>query len=166
MNVDEAKALFYTSAGAQTLFVDYISLVRPKLSGTLRSCEPFLNQFQTCAVQLANRVNTVNGRLYKNDPVIMAWDIINEPHCVNTTRCSDTTVSDFVSNVYNYLKNTLGVAQLVTVGTDGFYNDPTNTQSNVYPVSGGLNPFADAVNTGADFVALCKLVDFCEFNVR
>lgn len=25
--------------------------------------------------------NTINGRLYKEDPVIFAWDLINEPRC-------------------------------------------------------------------------------------
>ena len=25
--------------------------------------------------------NTINGRLYKEDPTIFAWDLINEPRC-------------------------------------------------------------------------------------
>lgn len=27
------------------------------------------------------RVNTINGRLYSEDPTILAWNLINEPRC-------------------------------------------------------------------------------------
>lgn len=30
---------------------------------------------------LANRVNSINGRTYKEDPTIIAWNLINEPRC-------------------------------------------------------------------------------------
>jgi mannan endo-1,4-beta-mannosidase len=29
-------------------------------------------------VQIVNRVNTINGRTFKNDPTIFGWDIMNE----------------------------------------------------------------------------------------
>jgi hypothetical protein len=29
----------------------------------------------------AGRKNSINGLLYKNDPTILAWNLINEPRC-------------------------------------------------------------------------------------
>jgi len=80
--------------------------------------------------------------------------------------CTTNTIPDFVQYFYDYLTVTLGVAQAVTVGTEGFYTNPSNNQSNIYPNDGGLNPYNGAQNIGQDFVTLCSIVDFCEFNVR
>ena len=30
---------------------------------------------------MVNRRNTINNRLYKDDPTIFAWDLMNEPRC-------------------------------------------------------------------------------------
>lgn len=32
-------------------------------------------------VSFAGSRNSINGRLYKEDPTIFAWDLINEPRC-------------------------------------------------------------------------------------
>lgn len=31
---------------------------------------------------LIRRVNSINGRVYRDDPTIMAFDLLNEPRCV------------------------------------------------------------------------------------
>lgn len=40
-----------------------------------------------------NRVNTINGRTYGNDPTIFAWDLLNEARC---QKCPNNTIA--VSN--------------------------------------------------------------------
>ncbi|PWA86089.1 Glycoside hydrolase, catalytic domain-containing protein [Artemisia annua] len=41
-----------------------------------------------------NRYNTVNGVMYKNDPTIMAWELMNEPRCTSDT--SGRTIQHWV----------------------------------------------------------------------
>jgi len=65
---------------------------------------------------LLNRVNTVNGRVYKNDPTILSWELINEPRC---SGCEDLLQS-WVSEMAAFVK---GIDQnhLLTIGEEGFY---------------------------------------------
>lgn len=48
-------------------------------SGRFYTNEPANALFQTYLNILINRKNTINGRLYKEDPVIMSWQLANEP---------------------------------------------------------------------------------------
>lgn len=48
--------VFFTDPGAKQLFKDHIDA-------------------------MVNRRNTINNRLYKDDPNIFAWDLMNEPRC-------------------------------------------------------------------------------------
>lgn len=47
---------FFTDAKAKQLFKDHIDA-------------------------MTSRRNTINNRLYKDDPTIFAWDLMNEPRC-------------------------------------------------------------------------------------
>jgi mannan endo-1,4-beta-mannosidase len=65
---------------------------------------------------LLNRVNTVNGRVYKNDPTILSWELINEPRC---SGCEDLLQS-WVSEMAAFVKS-IDQNHLLTIGEEGFY---------------------------------------------
>ncbi len=137
---DLKKAQFYVNPTARDIFAQYIAA-------------------------LATRVNTYNGRVYRDDPAIFAWDIMNEPRCNDIATCSiPNLVQNFVLTIYNYLKSDLLVKQPVTVGTDGFFSQ--GPYAGLYGSSAtAVNPINDPSLGAADFMVLCSLVDFCEFNV-
>ncbi|KAK4702460.1 mannan endo-1,4-beta-mannosidase, partial [Phenoliferia sp. Uapishka_3] len=58
---------------------------------------------------VANRRNTFNGRIYKEDPTIMTWELMNEPQ--------DPPLS-WVVDTADYIKQ-IAPKQLVTVGFEG-----------------------------------------------
>jgi mannan endo-1,4-beta-mannosidase len=72
--------------------------------------------FQDWMAMLVNRVNTVTGVAYKNDPTIMAWDLMNEPRDEKDT--SGNFLAVWIDQMAGFLKKT-GVQQLVTTGEEG-----------------------------------------------
>ncbi|GAB4816952.1 hypothetical protein N2152v2_003998 [Parachlorella kessleri] len=65
---------------------------------------------------LLTRVNTINGRVYKDDPTIFALDLINEPRCY---RCGNG-LELWVNEMAAYVKS-IDSRHLLTVGEEGFY---------------------------------------------
>ncbi len=74
---------------------------------------------------LANRVNTINGRLYKDDPTIMSWELGNETRFdsdqheignVNTANAvSVGWIIDWIKDISSYIKS-IDPNHLVTFG--------------------------------------------------
>ena len=89
---------FYTNTTAQSYFKNFLSY-------------------------LANRTNIYNGRIYKNDPTILAWQLANEPRYRTDIVAGDgSALSDWISSISFYLKNTIGVKQFISAGMEGFYD--------------------------------------------
>ena len=63
-------------------------------SSTAKSTNDFYTDWQCRQMykdhieHFVNRRNTYNGRLYKEDPTIFYWDLINEPRWCDLSRCS------------------------------------------------------------------------------
>lgn len=70
---------------------------------------------------LVERVNTCNGRPYRGDPTILAWQLANEPRNERASRGTANDLTLWINDTARFLKRTLGVAQLVSVGMEGFY---------------------------------------------
>ena len=96
------KEVFYTNPTLKQYYKDYISA-------------------------LLNRENTYTGIQYKNDPTIFAWQLGNEPRCPGDT--SGDTIVNWATEMSAYIKS-IDPDHLVSIGDEGFYNDPNN---NDYP---------------------------------
>lgn len=82
--------------------------------------EPANRLFQAYLKRLLTRINTVNGRAYRNDPTIMAWQLANEPrpgHLSEPHR--------FLPAFFQWLEHTAAYIehraprQLVSIGSEG-----------------------------------------------
>jgi len=94
-----------------------------------------------------NRKNTVNGRLYRNDPTIFAYDLLNEPR--NEDDTTGKTLALWVDEMSSYIKS-LDPNHMVTTGMEGFFLRDDGTHY-----------------SGADFIQchLPKNIDFCTYHI-
>ena len=120
-------------------------------------------QFKSYISQVLNRRNTLTGLLYKDDPVILAWELSNESRCVGSggpsktdPSCSIATITDWVKEMSSYIKKDLGAKQLLGIGDEGFFNNgPTQYKgaySNVWDGSNGLDFAANAALENVDIL--------------
>ncbi|CAK0785155.1 hypothetical protein CVIRNUC_008361 [Coccomyxa viridis] len=98
-----------------------------------------------------NRRNTYNGRLYKEDPTIFYWDLINEPRC---TSCG-FALQQWIEEMGVHLK-AIDPNHLVTIGEEGFYST-TCERAFMNPGAGkrrtGISSSPWAAQEGQDFLA-------------
>ena len=84
-------------------------------------------KFYTCALckysyarqaaRLVRRVNTINGKKYRNDPTIMAWQIANEPRPMRPAAIDD--YKRWITETAVQFKRT-APNQLVSIGHEGW----------------------------------------------
>ncbi|CAI0392350.1 unnamed protein product [Linum tenue] len=87
-----------------------------------------------------NRQNTFTGIRYKDDPTIMAWELMNEPRC--TSDSSGRTIQAWITEMAWFVKS-IDRNHLLEAGLEGFYGPSTPQRMNVNP----------PVQVGTDFVA-------------
>jgi len=108
-----------------------------------------------------NRVNTITGVPYKDDPTIMTWELANEPRCVGSgayprsPNCDTALLTDWAADISSHIKS-VDKNHLVSVGDEGFYC--TNPSSDEWTVNCG---------EGVDTVAFAKLptIDVMSFHL-
>ncbi|KAK9827542.1 hypothetical protein WJX74_009674 [Apatococcus lobatus] len=82
-----------------------------------------LSLYQAHVNKVLNRVNSINGLIYKNDPAIFSWNIFNEPRCSQDISEDDSCkpgVQGFVDQMAAYIKG-IDKNHMVTVGEEGFF---------------------------------------------
>ncbi|KAG6401088.1 hypothetical protein SASPL_137933 [Salvia splendens] len=65
------------------------------------------------------RNNSISGIAYKDDPTIMAWELMNEPRC--PTDPSGNTMQAWIEEMASYLKS-IDSKHLLEAGLEGFYH--------------------------------------------
>lgn len=113
--------------------------------------------YKAWITHLTTRVNSITGVAYRDDPTIMAWELMNEPRCVGGLfgmgdrgpgpgSWSDSTITDWVAEMSAYLKS-IDPNHLVMVGDEGFAAEE------------GRSEWPYSVFQGVDHKALIALPD-------
>ncbi|KAL3845718.1 hypothetical protein ACJIZ3_003121 [Penstemon smallii] len=99
--------------------------------------------------RVVTRFNTITRFVYKDDPTIMAWELMNEPRC--QVDYSGRTINGWVQEMASFVKS-LDRKHLVEVGMEGFYGDTMPERKQVNP----------GYQVGTDFISnnLIREIDF------
>nr|XP_027090721.1 mannan endo-1,4-beta-mannosidase 5-like [Coffea arabica] len=99
--------------------------------------------------KVLTRINTISRVAYKDDPTIMAWELINEPRC--QVDFSGKTLNAWVQEMATYVKS-LDNKHLLEIGMEGFYGDSMP----------GKKQYNPGYQVGTDFITnnLIKEIDF------
>ena len=93
------------------------------------------------------RKNTINGTLYKNDPTIFCYDLMNEPR--NEADPTGKVMDSWVAEMSSYIKS-IDTNHMVTTGMEGFFLQEDGTHY-----------------SGTDFISVNEIptIDFCTFHI-
>ncbi|KAF6142189.1 hypothetical protein GIB67_037107 [Kingdonia uniflora] len=80
--------------------------------------------------RVLTRVNTINKVAYKDDSMIMAWELINEPRC--DVDPSGKTVNAWVQEMATYTKS-IDNKHLLEIGMEGFYGESMPERKAINP---------------------------------
>ncbi|KAG6535502.1 mannan endo-1,4-beta-mannosidase 5-like [Zingiber officinale] len=99
--------------------------------------------------KVLTRVNKFTNVTYKDDPTILAWELINEPRCQEDN--SGKTVNAWVQEMASYCKS-VDERHMVEIGMEGFYGDSM-------PEKKQYNP---GYQVGTDYISsnLIEEIDF------
>jgi len=92
---------------------------------------------------MLNRKNSINGRIYKEDPAILSYNIMNEPRCEECGKVLQSWIDEMAAYIRSIDKN-----HMITVGEDGFYSSEFSNENYMK-----MNPGEWANNQGQDFIA-------------
>ncbi|KAK9689878.1 hypothetical protein RND81_09G087700 [Saponaria officinalis] len=112
--------------------------------------------FKNYIKTVLTRKNTITGIEYRDDPIILAWELINEPRCMSDP--SGDTLQEWIKEMSKFIKE-IDEKHLVTVGLEGFY-DSKNPKS-------AVNPSDWTGSTGSDFIRNNDIptIDFASLHV-
>ncbi|ONK67696.1 uncharacterized protein A4U43_C05F2780 [Asparagus officinalis] len=116
---------------------------------------PLTKQFYKNHVKaVLTRMNSITGVMYKDDPTIFAWELMNEPRCQSDN--SGATLQNWISEMAGYVKSIDG-NHMLEAGLEGFYGESR-------PDRKQFNP---GYEVGSDFIANNQIphIDFATIHI-
>ncbi|KXZ49878.1 hypothetical protein GPECTOR_19g329 [Gonium pectorale] len=102
--------------------------------------------FRSHIATIVNRRNTYTGRLYRDEPAILAWNLANEPRCEAwANKACNHILQEWIVEMSAHVRQ-LDPNHLITIGSEGFFGPST---PDLLP----YNPGGWAAELGQDFVA-------------
>lgn len=86
-------------------------------------------EFRKTIDKIVSRVNTLNGKAYKDDPVIMSWQLANEPRPGNdqVTKEEKKIYVNWIKNTTDYIRS-LDQHHLISTGSEGLWGSARDKQ--------------------------------------
>nr|CAB3473801.1 unnamed protein product [Digitaria exilis] len=97
------------------------------------------------------RVNTITGVAYKDDPTIMAWELMNEPRCQSDL--SGRTIQSWITEMAAHVKS-IDARHLLEAGLEGFYGGGASSSKNPSGYQVGTDFIANNQAPGIDFATV------------
>ncbi|OAY50697.1 hypothetical protein MANES_05G156900v8 [Manihot esculenta] len=106
---------------------------------------------------ILTRRNTFTGVAYKDEPTIMAWELMNEPRCNSDP--SGRTMQAWITEMASYLKS-IDSKHLLEVGLEGFYGQLSSEKQRFNPkFQVGTDFIANNQISGIDFATVHSYPD-------
>ncbi|XAR64137.1 Mannan endo-1,4-beta-mannosidase [Bertholletia excelsa] len=103
------------------------------------------------------RRNSITGVMYKDDPTIMAWELMNEPRCLSDP--SGRTIQVWIAEMASHVKSIDG-KHLLEAGLEGFYGESSPQKQQYNPnFQVGTDFIADNQIPGIDFATVHSYPD-------
>ncbi|PIN14231.1 Mannan endo-1,4-beta-mannosidase [Handroanthus impetiginosus] len=110
------------------------------------------DEFFTNPLAILTRVSSITGVAYKDDPTILAWELMNEPRCQSDI--SGKTVQDWVVEMSTHAKS-IDMKHLIEVGLEGFYGESMPEKKQINPgYENGTDFISNNLVTGVDFATI------------
>ncbi|GIL85341.1 hypothetical protein Vretifemale_13826 [Volvox reticuliferus] len=100
--------------------------------------------FRRAVSTVVNRINSLTGVPYTQEPAILGWELANEPRCEGPD--GNQVLQHWVASTADFVRE-LDPNHLITVGLEGFFGPST-------PELMAHNPYESAARHGADFAAI------------
>ncbi|KAK7337615.1 hypothetical protein VNO77_18198 [Canavalia gladiata] len=118
---------------------------------------PLVKQYYKNHVKaVMTRKNTITGVVYKDDPTIFAWELMNEPRSIENNNAQKIFQS-WVTEMAAYAKS-IDSIHMLEIGLEGFYGETTPEKKHFNPGS---------LFFGTDFISNNRLpqIDYATMNL-